>query len=148
MAEIAGMAFVAVHDGQADAPIVWQSLIAFQTCVDLMNRFPQRAGIHLRVYGSHGFGAGHGMAQPMLPEPGRARHLQSVEAAHARPKQDDGCLDHSEGGNARFQSPVRDGGKDILGEAADLLGIGDQAPENVRASFPGDGAIPVRKPLR
>src|SRR5674476_1012914 len=94
--------FVAVHDGQADAPIVWQSLIAFQTSVDLMNRFPQRASIHLGAYGSHGFGAGHGMAQPMLPEPGCARHIQSVEAAHPRPKQDHGCLDHSEGGNARF----------------------------------------------
>lgn len=55
--------FVAVHDGHADAPIVWQSLIAFQTSVDLMNRFPQRASIHLGVYGSHGFGAGHGMSQ-------------------------------------------------------------------------------------
>jgi len=142
------MAFVTVHDGQADAPIVWQSLIAFQTGVDLMNRFPQRARIHLRVYGPHGFGAGHGMAQPMLPEPGRAHHLQSVEAAHARPKQHHRGLDHSEGGNARFQSPVGDGGKDLLAEAANFLGIGDQAPENVRASFPGDGAIPVRKPLR
>jgi hypothetical protein len=88
------------------------------------------------------------MAQPMLPEPGGARHLQSVEAAHTGPKQDQGGLDHCEGGNARFQSPVGDGGKDLLAEAADLLGIGDQAPENVRASFPEDGAIPVRKPLR
>ena len=142
------MAFVAVHDGQADAPIVRQSLIAFQTCVDLMNRFPQRVRIHLGVYGSHGFGAGHGTVQPMFPEPGCARHLQSVEAAQARPEQDHGRLDHGEGGDARFQSPVRDGGQDLLAEAADLLGIGDQAPENVRASFPGDDAIPVRKPLR
>src|ERR1035441_6590972 len=82
MAEIAGLAFVAIHDGQADAPIVWQSLIAFETRVDLMDRFPQRAGIHLGVYGSHGFGAGHGMAQPMLPEPRGAGHLERVEAAH------------------------------------------------------------------
>src|SRR6266853_4258571 len=84
MAKIAGMTFMAVHDGQRDAAIVRQCLIAFQTPVDLMNRFPQRARIHLGVYVSHGFGAGQGMAQPMLPEPGCARHLQSIDALPIR----------------------------------------------------------------
>ena len=142
------MAFVAVHDGQADAAIVWQGLIAFQTSVDLMNRFPQRARIHLGVYVSHGFGAGHGVVQPTLPEPGWARHLQRVETSQPRPKQGDRGFDHGENRNARFWSAVGDGGQNIFREAEDFLGIGDQAPENVRASFAGGGSIPVRKPLR
>src|ERR1035437_8197665 len=90
MTKIAGMAFMAVHDGQGDAAIVRQGLVALQAPVDLMNRFPQRVRIHLRVYVSHGFGAGHGMVQPTLPEPGCTRHLQSVEASHPRPEQDYG----------------------------------------------------------
>jgi hypothetical protein len=75
MAAIAGVAFVTVHDGYGDATIVRQGLVSFQTPIDLVNGFPQRAGIHLGVYDSHGFGAGHGLAQPTLPEPGCARHL-------------------------------------------------------------------------
>src|ERR1035441_8723526 len=104
MTKIAGMAFMAVHDGQGDAAIVRQCLIAFQAPVDLVNRFPQRARIHLGVYVSHGFGAGHGMAQPMLPEAGCARHLQSVEASHPRPEQDHGGFGYRGRGDARLRS--------------------------------------------
>src|ERR1039458_2074960 len=85
MAAIAGMAFVAIHDGQRETVIVWQCLVAFQTCIGLVNGVSQSASIHLGVYVPHGVGAGHGVAQPTLPEPGCARHLQRVEASQPRP---------------------------------------------------------------
>src|ERR1035437_7839216 len=124
MAKIAGMAFMAVHDGQGDAAIVRWCLIAFQASVDLVNRLPQLACIHLGVYVSHGFGAGHGMAQPMFPEAGCARHLQSVEASHPRPEQDYGRFGYGGRGDAGFRPAVGGGGPqfgDILNEALHLL---------------------------
>ena len=75
------MALMAIHDGYRDAPIVRQRLVAFQATIDLMNRFPHRTRIHPGVHIIHGFGAGHRLAQPTLPEPGGTSHLQSVEAS-------------------------------------------------------------------
>src|ERR1035437_8607540 len=132
MAKIAGMAFMAVHDGQGDAAIVRWCLIAFQASVDLVNRLPQLACIHLGVYVSHGFGAGHGMAQPMFPEAGCARHLQSVEASHPRPEQDYGRFGYGGRGDARFRPAVGEGGHEFGGEAEHLFRVCDQAPKQVR----------------
>src|SRR5450759_179133 len=145
MAAVAGMAFVAVHDAQGDAAIVWQGLVAFQTPIGLVNGFPQRGSIQLGVYVSHGFGAGHGMAQPTLPEPGCARHLQSVEASQPRPKQDYGGFGYRGREDARLRPAVGDGGNEQGGEMEHLIRVCDQAPKQVRASSPGDVSIPVRR---
>ena len=75
------------------------------------------------------------MVQPGFPERGRTRHLPSVEAPHPRPKQDHGSLGYRESGNARFQSTIRDAGKNPGRKPEDLLGIGDQTAENLGLAF-------------
>ena len=92
-----------------DAAIVRQRLVAFQAAIDLMNRFPQRTRIHLGVNITHGVGAGQGLAQASLPEPGGTRQLQRVEASQPRPKQNQAGHGDRRRGYTRLRSAVGDG---------------------------------------
>src|SRR5450759_4265000 len=91
---------------------------------------------------------GMGWPQPTLPEPGCARHLQSVEASQPRPKQDYGGLGYRGRGDTRLRPAVGDGGNEQGGEMEHLIRVCDQAPKQVRASSPGDVSIPVRTLLQ
>jgi hypothetical protein len=130
MTAIAGMALMAVHNGCRDAAIVRQRLVAFQAPIDLMNRFPHRTGIHLGVNITPGFGAGHRLAQPTLPEPGGAGHLQRVAASQPRPKQNQAGLGDRRRGYTRLRSAVGDGSNQCVRKPEHFAGVGDQAAEN------------------
>ena len=112
-----------------------QGLVAFQARVGFVNCFPQRNGIHLGVHTGHGVGARHGSGQPFFPEPGITRHLQSVEASHARHEHDQGRLGHHQGGDAWFQPAVGNGGKDLGCQPGDIFQIGEQTAENLGLPF-------------
>jgi len=106
---------------------------------------PHSAGIYLGVYVSHGVGAGHGMTQPTLPEPGCSRHLQRVEASEPCPKQDHGSFGYRGRGDARLWPAVGDGANQQDGEMEHFIRVCDQAPKQVRASSAGADSIPTRR---
>jgi hypothetical protein len=56
--------------------------------------------------------------------------FQSVETAHAGPKQNGNTLDDVGDRDTRLLAPVHHARDDGVGELEDLFGVGDQAAEN------------------
>ena len=91
--QIAGVALMAIEGGNADPAVVRQRLVAFQPVIDVVDPLPQSLGIHQSVDTSDRVGAADGLPEPALEEAGASGEFQSVEAAHARPEQNNDGLE-------------------------------------------------------
>ena len=111
MAQVAGVTFMAIQNGDRDPAMVRQRFVALQTFVDMVNALSQSCGVDKGKHFSDIVGAGNGLPQPTAEETGLGGQFQSIETAHASPEQ----------------------GGDGFGEAEDLLGIRDEAAENGQA---------------
>ena len=143
--QIAGVALMAIEGGNADPAVVRQRLVAFQPVIDVVDPLPQSLGIHRSVDTSDSVGAADGLPEPALEEAGASGEFQSVETAHARPEQNNDGLEDDGRRNTRLQAPVDNAGDNRPGETEDLLGIRDQAAENVSAPLTENVSTPARK---
>ncbi len=130
--EVAGMALVAIQDGDADPAMIRQRFVALQPVIDMVNPLPQAFGVHPGDHSPDAVGAAHGLPEPEAEKAGVSGEFQSIEAAHARPEQSRDGFDDDGGWDARLQAPVADADNDSPGELEDLLGISDQTAENAQ----------------
>ena len=73
VAQITGVAFVAVKNRHGDPLNIGQSLVAFQPLVDVMNPLSKPFGIHQRMDAPDRVGTACRLFQPALPEAWRDR---------------------------------------------------------------------------
>jgi len=143
--QIAGVALMAIQGSNADSAMVRQRFVAFQPFIDMVDPLPQSLGIHQSVDTPDGVGAADGLPEPVLEEAGASGEFQSVETAHARPEQNHDGLEDDVRWNTRLQAPVDNAGDNRPGETEDLLGIRDQAAEDLSAPLTESAATRARK---
>jgi hypothetical protein len=72
LAAVAGMALVAIEDGNAHPLMVGQRFVSLQPVIDMMNPMPQTFGIHQGVHSSDTIGAAYGLTEPVVENLERA----------------------------------------------------------------------------
>src|ERR1019366_5421246 len=144
--QVAGVALMAIENGDADAVVVRQCLVPLQLVVDMGNPPAKPLATHQSVDGSDRAGAACGLAEPVVEEAGASGEFQSVKTAHPCPEQNGDGLEDDGRRNTRLQAPVDNAGDNRPGETEDLLGICDQAAEDISASLTESASTPTRKP--
>jgi hypothetical protein len=130
VAEVAGMALVAVHDSDSNPAMVRQRFVALQPVIDVVSSLPQPFSVHESIHPPEAVGAAHGLPEPVAEETGVGGEFQSIETAHTGPEQSRYRFDDGSAGDTRVRAPVHNVGDDSSGKLEDFLRISDQATEN------------------
>lgn len=124
------MGLVTVEDqGYEPMPRSSKGLVPLEPRVDVRGNASNRRGVHFGADASHGVGAGQGRLDPAFPERDPLAALQRVEAPQASEGHGEAASSNDDRRDSRILAVVGDTLQG-LGEAADLLGVGEKTPED------------------
>ena len=124
------MGFVTVEDqGDEPMPRCSEGLVPLEPCVEVRVNGSNRHGVHCCAYASHGVSTGQGSFDPALPERDSLAALQCVEAPQASEGHGEAASSNDDRRDSRVLAIVGDTLQG-LGEAADLLGVGEKTSED------------------